>query len=80
MTKGNKDNVHLKLSEELEGIDAELDLAMEALSATNDRIDTYLNGGGELPEHDDSAAELPEVDDDATELPDDERAEETAEA
>lgn len=45
---GKKENVHLKLSEELEGIDAELGDAMDALSATNDRIDAYLNDDGEL--------------------------------
>ena len=39
-----KDNVHLQLSEELAGIDAELDEAMEALSETNHRINSFLNG------------------------------------
>jgi hypothetical protein len=42
-----KDNVHLKLSEELVDIDAELELAMESLSDTNQRIDTFLNEGEE---------------------------------
>ena len=42
-----KDNVHLRLSEELSGIDAELELAMEALSSTNQRIDDFLNYEGE---------------------------------
>jgi hypothetical protein len=40
-----KEDVHLQLSEELVGIDAELDRAMEALSATNFRIDAFLNEG-----------------------------------
>ena len=40
-----KEDVHLKLSEELEGIDADLDKAMEALSETSQRIDAFLNQG-----------------------------------
>ena len=60
MSSNKKDNVHLKLSEELEGIDAELSNAMDALSATNERIDSYLNDGAEIPARD--AAELDETD------------------
>lgn len=64
-----KDNVHLQLTEELNSIDAELEDAMEALSATNHRIDSFLNDGIEPTEASRSkpAAELPdetdEVDD-----------------
>jgi hypothetical protein len=39
-----KESVHLKLSKELEGIDAELDKAMEALSEASLRIDAFLDG------------------------------------
>ena len=42
-----KEDVHLQLSEELAGIDAELERAMDALSQTNDRIDSFLNDDGE---------------------------------
>jgi uncharacterized protein YfcZ (UPF0381/DUF406 family) len=45
-----KDTVHLRLSEELSDIDAELEKAMEALTNTNERIDTFLNGEGEAEE------------------------------
>ncbi len=40
---GKKEDVHLKLSEELEGIDAELEEAMEAVSETSQRIDAFLD-------------------------------------
>ena len=42
-----KENVHLKLTEELSEIDSELEDAMEALSETNQRIDAYLNDDAE---------------------------------
>ncbi len=42
-----KEDVHLQLSEELASIDIELDKAMEALSETNHRIDSFLNGDEE---------------------------------
>ena len=70
-----KDNVHLQLSEELVDIDAELELAMEALSDTNQRIDTFLNEGdedggqtvikdaAELPDDDEVADEAEETSD-----------------
>lgn len=58
-----KDNVHLKLTEELSEIDSELEDAMEALSETNQRIDSYLNDDGEPDRGTDAepAAELPDA-------------------
>ena len=38
-----KENVHLQLSQELSGIDADLEKAIEALTETNHRIDSFLN-------------------------------------
>ena len=48
MTK--KQDVNLQLSEELAGIDAQLDQALEALSETNQRIDSFLNPDEESTE------------------------------
>ncbi|MFP6584113.1 MAG: hypothetical protein VCD00_16365 [Candidatus Hydrogenedentota bacterium] len=58
-----KDNVHLKLTEELSEIDSELDDALEALSTTNQRIDAYLNGDEDPDRWSDAtpATELPDV-------------------
>mgnify|MGYP001278397919 CR=1 FL=1 len=39
-----KENVHLQLTQELESIDADLDKAIDDLTETNLRIDTFLNG------------------------------------
>lgn len=84
MSKNKKDNVHLKLSEELEGIDAELGDAMDALSATNERIDSFLNDDGEIPEQRPGkpAAEIPDEDevDEGSEEHAGESTEETSES
>ena len=56
------------MSEELAGIDIELDKAMEALSETNHRIDSFLNDDAPIPER--IAAELPEDDESPVETND----------
>lgn len=66
-----KENVHLKLSEELAGIDVELDKAMEALSETNLRIDTFLS------DDEGDGTEVPQ--DEADEVTSDTQAESTSE-
>ena len=53
-----KDNVHLQLSEELVEIDEELGQAMEALSETNQRIDSFLNGEEDVATPTEPAAEI----------------------